>query len=119
MPAAHRAVIDRVKRACFRIVVRPKAPPFALYDIAAAGDRRLLRLAARSIGTEAALSVVDDLAWELPRPQELTVFGARILAPPGHAPAPFVKLHRQHQMNEVSAGGIEDVTRNVSLVQPL
>src|SRR5437764_1439426 len=109
MPLAKRAIINRVKKACLGGVVRPKTPPLAFDDVAAASDRRLLQLPARRIGTEATLAVFDDLAWELPLPQEFAVFGSGISAPARHARAPLVKLHRQHQMDEIAAVRLEDV----------
>src|SRR2546430_5512956 len=101
MPLAKRAIINRVKKACLGGVVRPKTPPFPFDDVAAAGHRGLLQLPARRIGTEAALAVFDDVAWELPRPEEFAVFGPRIPAPARHARTPLVELHREHQVDEI------------------
>src|SRR6266576_5583058 len=119
MPLAKRAIINRVKKACLGGVLGPKTPPLAFDDVAAAGHRRLLQLPARRIGTEAALAVFDDLAWELPRPEEFAVFDPRIPAPARHARAPLVKLHRQHQVDEIAAVRIEDVPGDIPLVQSL
>ncbi len=119
MPLAKRAIINRVKKACLGGVVRPKTPPFPFDDVAAAGHRRLLQLPTGSVGTEAALAVFDDFAWELPWPQEFAVFGPGIPAPARHARAPLVELHRQHQVDEIAAVRIEDVPGDIPLVQPL
>src|SRR2546421_59629 len=74
---------------------------------------------ARRIGTEATLAVFDDLAWELARPQEFAVFGPGIPAPARDARAPFVELHREHQMDEIAAVRIEDMPGDIPLVQSL
>src|SRR5438045_4210492 len=119
MPLANRAIINRVKKACLGGVVRPKTPPLALDDVAAPGDRRLLQLPARRIGTGAALAVFEAFAWELPRPEEFAVFGPRISAPARDTRAPFVELHREHQVDEIAAVRIEDVPGDIPLVQSL